>query len=111
MILRTLALIGGCIVLETTEQVLYRLAGRSDGRWHYWELISPAVIVHFTRLALWYLLLKTLPLGVAVPLLGANYIMIALAGWLIFGEKVNARRWLGTALVVAGFVLVAGRLE
>ena len=112
MILRSILLITGCILLETTEQVLYRFAGRAEkNRRAYWSFISPAIATHIARLCLWYLLLATLPLGVAIPLLGANYLAIALAGRFIFGETIDKRRWLGTALVIAGFALVAGSLQ
>jgi undecaprenyl phosphate-alpha-L-ara4N flippase subunit ArnE len=112
MILRAMLLIAGCVTLETTEQILYRLAGRTEGeRRKYWSFVSPAIVAHVTRLALWFLLLSTLPLGIAIPLLGINYLAIAVAGRLVFGERVNRRRWLGTALVVAGFALVATSLQ
>src|ERR1700722_19494129 len=92
VIYRAIFLVAGCLILETTEQILYRLAGRGrkelGGK--YWGYVSP---------------------GVAIPLLGLNYVAIALAGRFLFGEQVDARRWLGTAMVVAGFVLVAGTLQ
>jgi drug/metabolite transporter (DMT)-like permease len=111
MILRVILLVVGCMVLETTEQVLYRLAGRAGMGRKYFTLVGPAILAHLTRLALWYLLLAMLPLGIAIPLLGANYVAIALTGKWVFGERVDARRWLGTALVAAGFLLVAGTLQ
>jgi multidrug transporter EmrE-like cation transporter len=111
VILRVFLLIAACVILETFEQIFYRLAGRvENNRAQYWKHVAPAVAVHFTRLAFWYVLLGTVKLGVAIPLLGVNYIAIALTGRLVFGERVDARRWLGTALVVAGFTLVAGSL-
>jgi len=111
MILRTILLVLSCVLLETTEQILYRLGGRTTGRRKFWKFVSPAVAAHVTRLCLWYLLLKTLPLGLAVPLMGANYFAIALAGKFVFGEKVDRRRWLGTALVLGGIILVGSALD
>jgi undecaprenyl phosphate-alpha-L-ara4N flippase subunit ArnE len=109
---RAFLLIAGCILLETTEQVFYRLAGRVErDRSRYWGYVAPAIAAHVTRLGLWYLLLSTMPLGVAIPLLGLNYLAIALAGRFIFDEPVDRRRWLGTALVIAGFALVAGAVQ
>ena len=97
-------LVAGCIFLETTEQICYRLAGKNRAR--YVTFVAPGIAAHITRLALWYLLLKTQLLGVALPLMGANYIMVALAGRILFHERVDARRWIGTALIVAGCALV-----
>jgi drug/metabolite transporter (DMT)-like permease len=111
MIFRTLFLVLCCVMLETTEQILYRLGGRTSGRRKFWKFVSPAVAAHVTRLCLWYLLLKMLPLGLAVPLMGANYLAIALAGRFVFGERVDRRRWLGTALVLCGIILVGATLE
>jgi drug/metabolite transporter (DMT)-like permease len=111
MILRTIALVFGCVLLETSEQTLYRLGGRASGRSGYWGYVAPAIGGHVARMALWYLVLKTLPLGEAVPLLGVNYVTIALVGRFVFGERVDGRRWLGTALVAAGIVLVGAALE
>jgi drug/metabolite transporter (DMT)-like permease len=111
MIPRIVALVLGCVVLETTEQILYRLGGRAGGRRGYWGYVSPAVAAHVTRLTLWYLLLKMLPLGKAVPLMGTNYLAIALAGKFFFGERVDGRRWLGTVLVLSGIILVGAALE
>ena len=116
MIARVLPLVAGCVLLETAEQTLYRLAGQAKrGQpWHspgYWARVGPAVLIHLTRLGLWYLLLKSIALGLAMPLLGINFLMIALVGRFFFGERVDRRRWLGTVLVMAGFILVAGRLQ
>jgi len=111
-LLRIVLLVAGCVSLETCEQILYRFAGRIGGRGRkYWTRIAPAIAAHIARLCLWYLLLSALPLGEAVPLLGINFLMVALAGRLIFRERIDARRWLGTALVIAGFVMVAARLD
>jgi drug/metabolite transporter (DMT)-like permease len=105
-------LIAGCIILETIEQILYRLGGRAhEQKHHYWTFVAPGVAVHLIRLALWYLLLSRVQLGLAIPLLGANYLVIALAGRYLFNERVDARRWLGTALVLAGFILVAMSMD
>jgi undecaprenyl phosphate-alpha-L-ara4N flippase subunit ArnE len=111
MILRTILLVLSCVALETTEQILYRLGGRTTGRAKYWKFVSPAVAAHITRLSLWYLLLKMLPLGLAVPLMGMNYLAIALTAKFVFGERVDKRRWLGTAFVLCGILLVGAALE
>jgi undecaprenyl phosphate-alpha-L-ara4N flippase subunit ArnE len=113
MILRTLALVGGCVLLETTEQSLYRMAGHSGrDRPRFFGFVAPAVVAHVARLALWYLVLKTVgKLGLAIPLLGLDYLVIALTGKLLFHERVDGRRWFGTALVVVGFLMVAGHLD
>jgi multidrug transporter EmrE-like cation transporter len=100
-----LLLVACCIVIETTEQSLYRLAGRNRGRFLFH--VGPAVTLHIGGLMLWFLLLKHMPLGQALPLMGANFVTIALVGRIAFGETIDLRRWTGIGLILAGFVLVA----
>jgi drug/metabolite transporter (DMT)-like permease len=105
-------LVAGCLLLETLEQSLYRLAGRTDNdRRRYLGTVVPAILTHLVRLTLWYLVLRWVRLGVAVPLMGATYLTIALVGKIFFHERVDRRRWLGTGLIMAGFVLVASHVE
>jgi drug/metabolite transporter (DMT)-like permease len=104
-----LLLIGVCIAIETAEQSLYRLAGRRRGR--YLAFVIPAVALNLVGLFVWLRVLGWLPLGKALPLLAVNTATVALAGKMLFGEKVNARRWLGILLIMAGFVLVAGKVQ
>lgn len=100
-------MIAACIVTETVEQSLYRKGSTSPAgrRARY---IVPAVALNVVGFAMWMLLIKQVPLGIALPLMGANFVTVALAGKFFFGERLNARRWLGIALVLAGFAMVAG---
>lgn len=97
-------MISACILCETTEQCLYRTASRAGARWKY---IAPAVAIHLAAMAVWLLLLRHAPLGLVLPLTGANFVTIAVAGRLLFGERMTGRRWAGVALVIAGFALIA----
>jgi drug/metabolite transporter (DMT)-like permease len=103
----SLLLVGCCVVIETTEQSLYRLAGRN--RQKFFVHVLPAIGLHLCGLLCWFLLLKRMPLSQALPLLGANFVTIALVGRIIFGETIDAWRSVGIALIVIGFVLVATR--
>lgn len=96
-------IIAACILIETGEQSLYRLSSGVSR----WRCLPPAIALHATGLGLWLLLLRRVPLGVALPLMGANFVMIVVAGRLLFKESVTPRRWAGVALVVMGFALVA----
>jgi drug/metabolite transporter (DMT)-like permease len=100
-------LITGRVLLETVEQLLYRTAGRDTRR--YVPLIAMAIILHLCGMAVWYALLKFLPLGIALPLCGLSYATIALASRYFFAEKVSVRRWLGIAFIIAGFALISLR--
>ena len=55
----------------------------------------------------WIVALSRVDVSIAYPMLSIGYVINALlAGWL-FGEDVNAQRWLGIGVIVVGVVLVA----
>lgn len=95
-----------CALIETVEQLLYRVAGRDDKR--YWSHVAVGTVLHVAYLVVWLLLLRLVPLSTALPMMGLQYVTIALAAKVLFGEKVDLRRWIGIAVIVIGFVLVAG---
>jgi undecaprenyl phosphate-alpha-L-ara4N flippase subunit ArnE len=102
-------MIAGCVLIETVEQSLYRFAGLRPSKWL--RFISPAVILHAAGLVLWLNLLSNHPLGEVLPLMGANFVSVAIAGRLLFGERITRRRVLGIGLVTLGFVLVGARVH
>ena len=105
-------MVAACIVLETAEQSFFRVAGRAMGNQRrYAASVAPAIVAHVTRLLVWYVVLRELELAVAVPLMGATYLTVAVAGRIFFHEGVDGRRWVGTGLIVAGFVMVASHAQ
>jgi len=62
------------------------------------------VIVSFLS---WLYVLKYIPLSIAFPLSRVVDVLVPLSCWLILGEHISARRWLGIALVVIGLAIVA----
>lgn len=58
-------------------------------------------------LFVWILGLSRVPVSVAYPLLSVGYIVNAIAAHYLFGETVNATRWLGIGFIVVGVWLVA----
>jgi undecaprenyl phosphate-alpha-L-ara4N flippase subunit ArnE len=104
--LSALLLLAGCILSETTEQLLYRGSAHRSGVGKYVGFLAPAIGFHLFRIALWLWLLRRIALGVALPLTGLTSVTIALAAGWIYGEPVGRRRWVGIALVFAGFVTV-----
>jgi multidrug transporter EmrE-like cation transporter len=55
----------------------------------------------------WIVVLTRVPLSWAYPILALNQILILLVAWLFLGETVNAMRWCGALLVVAGVIMVS----
>jgi undecaprenyl phosphate-alpha-L-ara4N flippase subunit ArnE len=101
----TFILLLGVVFTETTQQMLYRMAGKYPSR--FFVYVAPAAALYVIGAFLIYGILKRLPVGVGRPLMGINYAAIAVAAWLFFGETVGPRRWLGVALILVGFTIIA----
>ena len=93
-----------CILLETAEQLSFSMAGRQPRRRLAWTVAG--IVLHLVVLAVWLWLLLLLPLGVAMPLMGAGYITIPLASRWLFHERVDLKRWAGIAAIVAGLACI-----
>jgi small multidrug resistance pump len=70
----------------------------------------PSAIVMVSYGAAFYLLsltLRTIPVGVAYAVWsGVGVVLIALIGWLVFGQKLDAAGMLGMGLIVAGVLVL-----
>ncbi len=65
-------------------------------------VLSYAVAFYFLSLTL-----RTIPVGVAYAIWsGVGIVLIALVGWLLLGQKLDAPAMLGMALIVAGVVVL-----
>lgn len=69
-------------------------------------LAGVAVLVVF--LLTHMILLSWADLSYILPMTSAGYILVTLLSWWLLEENVKTLRWLGTALIVAGMVLVGG---
>lgn len=74
----------------------------SDGFTRFW----PSVVVVSSYCVAFYFLaltLKTLPVGIAYAVwAGAGIALIALIGWVVFGQALDLPAAVGIALIVAG---------
>lgn|SRR5690625_1959879 len=72
--------------------------------------LVPSVVVVFGYAIAFYFLsltLKAIPVGIAYAIwAGVGIVLIALAGWLVFGQKLDVASILGMALIVAGVVII-----
>ena len=70
----------------------------------------PSVLVVVGYSAAFYFLaltLRTIPVGVAYAIWsGVGVVLIALVGWLIHGQRLDAPALIGMALIVAGVVVM-----
>ncbi|MEY2527659.1 MAG: hypothetical protein QOE73_2430 [Verrucomicrobiota bacterium] len=77
-------------------------------------LVWMAILFVIVSFVSWLYVLKYIPLSVAFPLSRVVDVLVPLSCWLILGEHISPRRWLGIALVVIGLAIVAkpvARLE
>ena len=61
-----------------------------------------------TGLLLWLVVLGTLELSIAYPMLRMGYVVVMLAARQLCHETIPPRRWLGTAFIMAGISLQVG---
>jgi undecaprenyl phosphate-alpha-L-ara4N flippase subunit ArnE len=55
----------------------------------------------------WLQALARLDLSYAYPLACASILVVAVLSWLVLGEPLSIRVWIGTLLVLAGVALLA----
>jgi multidrug transporter EmrE-like cation transporter len=71
---------------------------------------NPYVSVGFALYAIaalmWIVVLSKVPLSIAYPSMGVSYVLILFASKYVFREDITVFRVLGTALIIAGVILV-----
>ena len=71
---------------------------------------GPALIVLFGYSISFYLLsltLRTIPVGIAYAIWsGFGIVLIAIIGWLLFGQKIDRPAVVGMGLIIAGVVVI-----
>jgi small multidrug resistance pump len=93
----------GAIIAEVVATTSLKA---SEGFTKFW----PSVVVVVGYAIAFYLLslvLKSIPTGVAYAIWsGVGVVLIALAAWLLQGQKLDAAAMIGMALIVAGVVVM-----
>lgn len=101
--------IGFCVLTETGREVCFKLAARKYA-FGLKVFVNPTttlgVVFWFVELVAWCWVLSAAPLSLAFPLMSASYAAIALAGAVLFGERINRRHALGVAMVIIGVATV-----
>ncbi|VTU22365.1 Undecaprenyl phosphate-aminoarabinose flippase subunit ArnF [Variovorax sp. SRS16] len=71
----------------------------------------PAILGGLTCYAVsvvvWIIALSRVEVSIAYPMLSIGYVLNAVLAWWLFGEDLNAQRWLGIGVIIVGVVLVA----
>jgi len=95
------ALIAGAVLLFTARQH-FRLSRREVGYFALLGVLGVAIIQWLYAVAI-----SRLPVGVALLIEYTAVILVALAAWLLFREKVHGRLWLAIGAVIVGLAVVA----
>ena len=113
----TLTLILLVSALTCAGQLCQKRAARNwSGRSLTWgrKLRDPWLLAGLSALGaallLWLLVLRQVPLHRAYPMLGLNFVLVALASRFWLGEPSRPRDWWGIASIVLGVALLGARL-
>lgn len=97
-------------LLSCTGQLCQKQAvcGKPHGspRRHLLHWLALASFCLGGALLLWLLVLRTLPVSVAYPMLSLNYVLVLLASRFIWHERLTRRHLLGIPLIIAGIFLL-----
>jgi undecaprenyl phosphate-alpha-L-ara4N flippase subunit ArnF len=66
-----------------------------------------AIVLTILSFVAWVRAVRAIPLNVAYTFSNVTHVFIPLSCWLILGEAISPRRWLGIALVVVGLAVIA----
>ncbi|HOM11857.1 MAG TPA: SMR family transporter [Rubrivivax sp.] len=73
--------------------------------------LHPAILgglaCYAISVVVWIVALSRVEVSIAYPMLSIGYVVNALLAWWLFGEDLNAQRWLGIGVIIVGVVLVA----
>lgn len=94
------------IVAIVAEVVATSAMAKSDGFTRIW----PTLIAFFGYGLAFYLLslvTRTVPVGIVYAIWsGAGIVLVAAAGWLFFGQKLDLAATVGMAMIVAGVLII-----
>lgn len=103
----SIALAVTTIVGMTAGQLLFRLASQQGTAIQivtsltFW---TAGCLYGFVTIA-WVLLIREIGLSRAYPILAATYVLVPLASFVLFGERVGPVYMIGIAVIVAGIIL------
>ncbi|AGB72838.1 MULTISPECIES: EamA family transporter [Rhizobium] len=103
-----LGLILFCILAETAREVCFKQTAGEGALLS--ALAKPitwlGILFWAVELFAWTAVLERVPLTIAFPLMALSYVVIVLAGAVIFKENINLRHATGVFLVTAGVACV-----
>ena len=103
---------GQLLVKHAVTQIAARESALAGWQWLLAAMMSPgvlaAVVLQGIGFAVWVVVVSRVKLGVAFAISGSFfYVMLALLGWWLYGEKLAAGQWMGIVLISAGVLMVS----
>jgi len=97
----------GLLLAAATLEIVGDLAFKWWAETNRWPGLAAGLIVYSLALILFALLLRRAELAVIFCLwVGVAAVLLALAGWWLFGESLSLRHLAGLALVIGGVLLL-----
>jgi multidrug transporter EmrE-like cation transporter len=102
--------LGAALVAGVVGQLLLKAGATGQGDFLV-QLMRPATLVGlgFYGLAamLYIVALRGIPVSVAFPAAATQYVIVAMVGWLVYGEPAGLQQVAGLALIVIGVLMLA----
>ena len=104
-------------LLIAVGQVLFKKASLETAPFDGWRSIITlglnfwfilAICIYMSTTLLWVSVLREMPLSRAYPFTVIGFILVPVAGHLLFAEVLNARYFLGAFLIIIGVYLASG---
>lgn len=101
-----------CVVAIAGGQILFKrvgLAVQAAGTWLDWRVATlgaVAIGLYGAATLLWIHVLRTADLGRVYPLMALSFVLVPLAGWHFFAERLTVQHAVGMALIVLGVVVI-----
>jgi len=70
-------------------------------------LVLTGLFCYVISAAIWLVVLSAVDLSFAYPFIGLTYVLILIISKFVLKEDVNPIRWIGTAVITAGVILIS----
>ncbi|HBZ15538.1 4-amino-4-deoxy-L-arabinose-phosphoundecaprenol flippase subunit ArnE (plasmid) [Pantoea sp. BRR-3P] len=108
LVLILLVSVLSCAAQLCQKQAAYLGSRQGKKRLILWIALS--VLLLGVAMLLWLMVLRTVPVGIAYPMMSLNFVLVALAARLIWRETFTLQQWIGTLVIMAGVALMGSHL-
>lgn len=104
------------LLLTTAIQVAFKTVALGPGGSDYLALIQEPLFylcgaLFVLQAAVWLAVLRRLPLSRAYPFTSLTVVIMLISGALFFGEPISLGNVLGSVVIMAGIIVIAGGQE